>query len=383
MAQNGSNDDGFNLFADVDEGDLVRITRESTDQTGDFKVVNLEGGVARLSSIESAVTIAVEVATGRTYSFRGGEREGFLGTVADVEVLDDDQDDDTVEIEILYVRNAHSRDAERLSPDDEGYQLARDLGCFAVEAFERNDVDATEAIEKVYASIGDPVEITLEPFDFGAYETHRVLDHVYSRIQGARNDCVLPYDGAHHRSARVGDVIVVDGTHYMIGSGFDFHELDVDERDDQDGDDLEPDGGVDVDPDHLQVGDRFALPGDGGTLAIVGVAPASEAPESASPGPLYEATILGVRASNILYRPHNIETALKSGAEYLGADDVARETEPFWCDGCELPKRGSERHNSFLRDYDVCSYGCRHEVVSARIRQRLERHGDGSKSRGE
>lgn len=143
---------------------------------------------------------------------------------------------DEATIEIYYTRGAHTRSAPKLQEGTEAFELSRDLRCFADETFERQDVTLSEALDVAYASLGEPVSITLEPFEYDATDVVRVADHVYKRLQGPRADSKLPYDGTQTRSAAVGDLIVVDGTIVMVGHGYDFPILgELDELQDDDG----------------------------------------------------------------------------------------------------------------------------------------------------
>lgn len=206
--------------------------------------------------------------------------EDVVEIVAHDEVEEEDVDDEiepagddqTAEIEILYTKGAHTRDAPKLEPGTEAFELARDLRCFADETFDRREELTLEhAIDVAYASLGDPVEISLEGFDYDATDLDRVADHVYKRLQGPRADSSLPYDGSGTRSASVGDLIVVDGTVVMVGQGFDFPVLGELERDGDDGDDdgsagdceICTDGGRDEDDETGDASDGWSLPGEG------------------------------------------------------------------------------------------------------------------------
>ena len=114
-------------------------------------------------------------------------------------------------------------------------------------------------------------------------------------------------------------------------------------------------------------------------LIVVGVAPENEKFESANAGPLYEVEKDGIDGTNsggerstTLYRPHHLAHVLDAGGEIGEPVDVECPTEPFWCEACEMPTRGGDRRDTWLIDADVCSYGCREEVIIERARARMK-----------
>lgn len=125
--------------------------------------------------------------------------------------------------------------------------------------------------------------------------------------------------------------------------------------------------------DELEAGDTIEIP-TGSRLVVMGVAPASESPESARDGPLYECdrSADGEDVRTLLYGPYNVRQGVAAGAEYAGRIDVDAERRPFWCEGCDIPHRAEERHEAPLTDADVCSYGCARTVESERARRRIE-----------
>lgn len=131
-------------------------------------------------------------------------------------------------------------------------------------------------------------------------------------------------------------------------------------------------GADEIDTTALEVGDRFELPG-GAYLTIAGYVPADESPETIGDSRYYEADLTGA-PDTLLYGPHEIDSAIEGGAGYLGNVDV-EETEPFFCDGCKMPARGSERYTSSIPslDADVCGYGCAKRVQTERRKEKAER----------
>lgn len=127
-----------------------------------------------------------------------------------------------------------------------------------------------------------------------------------------------------------------------------------------------------IDTAELGVGDTIEMPG-GALLTIVGVAPASAAPESAGDAPLYEAELTHA-PDTLLYRPHNLDHALAGGAEYVGRFPRTDETDPFFCAGCKVPARGGERYEASAPplDADVCCYGCEQRVEKQQRKARRE-----------
>ena len=114
-------------------------------------------------------------------------------------------------------------------------------------------------------------------------------------------------------------------------------------------------------------------------LIVVGVASATETPESASTGPLYEVekggiggTKPGGERSTMLYRPHHLVHVFDAGGEIGEPVDVDEPTEPFWCEACEMPTRGGDRRDAWLIDAAVCSYGCREKVALEEARERAD-----------
>lgn len=149
---------------------------------------------------------------------------------------------DEVEIEVLYTTGPHSADAE-FDEDGEAYELARDLRGFGTEAFDEFDRDPQHALDTAYDALFDATVDHDGDID-------ALLGNVYERLQGPRTDEQLGYDGSETRSLGVGDVIVVDGTPYMV-ERFGFADLSDEygvEHDDRDDDpELVTDGGVDTD----------------------------------------------------------------------------------------------------------------------------------------
>lgn len=170
-----------------------------------------------------------------------------------------DADANRATVRVFYTRGAYSRDAPTLERGTEEFELSRDLRCFADETFEMRDVTVEHALDVAYVELTDePVEISTENFDYDANDVVRVADHVYSRLQGPRADSRLPYDGSETRSMAVGDLVVVDGTIVMVGSGYDFPILgDLDDVQDDDSDDepeLVADGGEEIRSMHEIIG---------------------------------------------------------------------------------------------------------------------------------
>lgn len=134
----------------------------------------------------------------------------------------DDPIDQTLDIEVRYVRGNHARDADPLDPEGDIYELARDLGAVGPETFERRDVDAADAIGRATVSLG-AAEVDAAPFD----DIQGVLEHVYLRCQGPGKWGDL-YDGAEYRSMQTGDVIVVGMVPYMVAPvGFEAIDADL------------------------------------------------------------------------------------------------------------------------------------------------------------
>lgn len=146
---------------------------------------------------------------------------------------------DEVEIEVLYTTGAHTKGAE-FDEDGEAFEIARDLRGFGTEAFDDFDRDPQHALDTAYDTLFDA---TVEHDD----DIDALLGNVYERLQGPRTDEQLGYDGSETRSLGVGDVIVVDGTPYIV-ERFGFADL-SDEYGVEYGDDPElvTDGGVDTD----------------------------------------------------------------------------------------------------------------------------------------
>lgn len=136
---------------------------------------------------------------------------------------DTDDDSTGAEIEILYVRGAHSRDAEIIDEDDDHFQLTRDLRAFGPDAFDEWGHDLEDALENAYVSLGESVEIPMADFD----SVEDLLGFVYETCQGHTRSASLPYNGEQHRSMSPGDIIVVDGAFHMVDR-WGFEELDVD-----------------------------------------------------------------------------------------------------------------------------------------------------------
>lgn len=135
--------------------------------------------------------------------------------------------------------------------------------------------------------------------------------------------------------------------------------------------------------DALEPGDTFQVAGT--TLVVTGRTEADAAPDdrTAADGPLYQADLLREHDDDVthLYRPHNIQTGIDAGAEYLGRRDVD-ETEPFWCEACEYPHRDEERHTTAQDDMAVCSYGCKRNAEQERRQQRREERDDDARADG-
>lgn len=140
------------------------------------------------------------------------------------------------------------------------------------------------------------------------------------------------------------------------------------------------------DTDNLTIGDQFRLVSET-ILTVVGAVPASEAPESAGEGALYEmeSTEPGDPEDErytMLYRSYHLDRALAAGAEYLGKTEVEDPTEPFWCDSCEKHACGDDQYDekrvrshkqdtSWL-DVTVCSYRCWSDLAAEQRRKRWQ-----------
>lgn len=131
-------------------------------------------------------------------------------------------DADTVDVEVLYHRGAHTADAADVVPESDLFDLTRHLGCRGADTFEDRDITPAEAIAGAYATIG---RTTMDASDVDSLD--RFLEAVWTACQGPlRNDL---YDGSQTRSMMVGDVVIVDGDAYMVAS-MGFEQVDVDYR---------------------------------------------------------------------------------------------------------------------------------------------------------
>lgn len=129
-----------------------------------------------------------------------------------------DANDSTVaQIEILMT-TGHSK-GEDVDPESERFQIARDFFGFGMDAVDEFGRDLEHALDVAYDSV----------FQFTTTydgDVDGLLADLWERHQGGRQDVESGYDGCETRSMYVGDIIVVDGTAYMVEK-IGFQELDV------------------------------------------------------------------------------------------------------------------------------------------------------------
>lgn len=140
-------------------------------------------------------------------------------------------DADTVDVEVIYHRGAHTADAADIDPESDLYDLTRELGCRGTDTFDHRDITVAEAIAGAYTTIG---RTTMDTSDVDSLD--RFLEAVWTACQGGRRNDL--YDGSQTRSMMVGDVVIVDGDAYMVAM-MGFEPVDVDYRGQDD--DEEPD----------------------------------------------------------------------------------------------------------------------------------------------
>lgn len=184
-------------------------------------------------------------------------------------------------IDILYTTGSHTR-GETFDEDSDAYQIGRDIRGLGTDAFDAYDIDPQHALDVGYD--------VLYEFDGRFGDLDQYLEDIYHRLQGPRRDDEIGHDGTETRSMGVGDVIVVDGTVYMVDRmgftnltaeyGVDFRtcencgahvgDRDTDEgtfcslacEEEAAGNELETDGGITLDDFDDECSECAALPGD-------------------------------------------------------------------------------------------------------------------------
>lgn len=138
---------------------------------------------------------------------------------------DDSTDAQTGEIDVAvyYPAGPYARDIESPDPGTDRFEIGRDMrmGTVAFEDFGR---DPQHAFDVAYDEV---VNSPIVPEDTN---DEAIVSEIFERMQGGRIDEELGYHGDTLRSMSKGDIVVVDGTPYMLdGIGYERLEIDVED----------------------------------------------------------------------------------------------------------------------------------------------------------
>jgi|AntDeeMinimDraft_5_1070356.scaffolds.fasta_scaffold12339_2 hypothetical protein len=117
-------------------------------------------------------------------------------------------DGDSAEVEVYYTT---------YDTDHEGFELAREIRY----APATHNIGPEDWIAYDFG-FGGTVDLSDLP---GECSIGVLLSYLYARLQGGRSDDELGYDGTEHRSVSIGDLIVVDGSAYLVDKGHSFRHV--------------------------------------------------------------------------------------------------------------------------------------------------------------